>query len=140
MGATGLPAWQSSQPGQVGNQAALTVESVPGSRLVTLLFASCWQSMTYNGMGMATRRFCVTFCVTFLAPLPMSTPTGLFERNGHFYLRFIIPTHQRHLFGGRTRIVQSLNTNQRRQAVLSATLVRAEIMSKLLSQGHGSPN
>ena len=37
MRATGLPAWQSSQPGQVGNQAALTVESVPGSRLVTLL-------------------------------------------------------------------------------------------------------
>ena len=86
-----------------------------------------------NGHG--DWRFCVTFCVTFLAPLPMSTPTGLFERNGHFYLRFIIPTHQRYLFGGRTRIVQSLNTNQRRQAVLSAALVRAEIMSKLLSQG-----
>ena len=33
---TGLPAWQSGQPGQVGNQAALTVESVPGSRLVNL--------------------------------------------------------------------------------------------------------
>ena len=33
---TGLPAWQSGQPGQVGNQAALTVEPVPGSRLVTL--------------------------------------------------------------------------------------------------------
>ena len=48
MGATGLPAWQSSQPGQVGNQAALTVESVPGSRLVTLLLVSDWQSMTYN--------------------------------------------------------------------------------------------
>ena len=29
----GLPAWQSGQPGQVGNQAALTVESVPGVRL-----------------------------------------------------------------------------------------------------------
>ena len=31
---TGLPAWRSGQPGQVGDQAALTVESVPGSRLV----------------------------------------------------------------------------------------------------------
>jgi hypothetical protein len=30
----------------VGNQAALTVNLVPGSRLVTLLFASDWQSMT----------------------------------------------------------------------------------------------
>jgi len=57
MGATGLPAWQSSQPGQVGNQAALTVESVPGSRLVTLLLASYWQSMTYSGMGMAIGGF-----------------------------------------------------------------------------------
>jgi integrase len=64
----------------------------------------------------------------------MSTPTGLFERNGHFYLRFIIPTHQRDLFGGRTRIVQSLKTNQRRQAVLAATMLRAELVAKLLSQ------
>ena len=44
----------------------------------------------------------------------MSTPTGLFERNGHYYLRFIIPTHLRYLYNGRTRIVQSLNTTQRR--------------------------
>jgi hypothetical protein len=57
MGVTGLPAWQSSQPGQVGNQAALTVESVPGSRLVTLLLVSVWQSMTYNRMGMAIGDF-----------------------------------------------------------------------------------
>ena len=65
----------------------------------------------------------------------MSTPTGLFERNGHFYLRVIIPTHQRHLFNGRTRIVQSLNTCHKRQAIVAATLLRAEILSTLLSQG-----
>ena len=34
---TGLPAWRSGQPGQVGNQAALTVEPVLGSRSVTYL-------------------------------------------------------------------------------------------------------
>ncbi len=84
--------------------------------------------------GSGDWRFCVTFCVTFLAPLPMSTPTGLFERNGHYYLRFIIPTNQRHLFNGRTRIVQSLHTCQKRQAVLAATILRADLMSKLLSQ------
>ena len=66
MGATGLPAWQSSQPGQVGNQAALTVESVPGSRLVTLLLVSDWQSMTYNGMGMAIGGFVSLFVSLFL--------------------------------------------------------------------------
>ena len=37
---TGLPTWGSGQPGQVGNQAALTVEPVLGSRLVT--FANSW--------------------------------------------------------------------------------------------------
>jgi hypothetical protein len=62
MGATGLPAWQSSQPGQVGNQAALTVESVPGSRLVTLPLASFWQSVTYNRMGMAIGGFVSDSC------------------------------------------------------------------------------
>ena len=86
-----------------------------------------------NGHG--DWRFCVTFCVTLLAPLPMSTPTGLFERNGHYYLRLIIPTHQRHLFNGRTRIVQSLNTCHKRQAIVAATLLRAEILSTLFSQG-----
>lgn len=35
---TGLPTWGSGQPGQVGNQAALTVEPVLGSRLVTPSF------------------------------------------------------------------------------------------------------
>jgi hypothetical protein len=65
MGATGLPAWQSSQPGQVGNQAALTVESVPGSRLVTLLLASFWQSMTYTGMGMAIGGFVSDYPAVF---------------------------------------------------------------------------
>jgi hypothetical protein len=34
---TGLPTWGSGQPGQVGNQAALTVEPVLGSRLVNLI-------------------------------------------------------------------------------------------------------
>jgi len=27
------------------------------------------------------------FCVTFIPSQPMPTPTGLFERNGHYYLR-----------------------------------------------------
>ena len=34
---TGLPTWGSGQPGQVGNQAALTVEPVPGSGSSTSL-------------------------------------------------------------------------------------------------------
>jgi len=79
-------------------------------------------------------RFCVTFCVTFFPSQPMPTPTGLFERNGHYYLRLIIPANQRHLFNGRTRLVQSLHTCHKRQAILVATMLRAELLSKLLSQ------
>lgn len=41
-------------------------------------------------------RFCVTFCVTFIPSQPMPTPTGLFERNGHYYLRLIIPASVGH--------------------------------------------
>ena len=64
----------------------------------------------------------------------MPTPTGLFERNGHYYLRLIIPANRRHLFNGRTRLVQSLHTCHKRQAILVATMLRAELLSKLLSQ------
>ena len=64
----------------------------------------------------------------------MPTPTGLFERNGHYYLRLIIPANQRHLFNGRTRLVQSLHTCHKRQAVFVATMLRAELLSMLLSQ------
>jgi putative cardiolipin synthase len=35
---TGLPAWKRGQPGQVGNEAALTFATSAGVRLVTLLF------------------------------------------------------------------------------------------------------
>ena len=37
---TGLLAWGSGQPGQVGNQAALTVDTVPRVRLVNPIFSS----------------------------------------------------------------------------------------------------
>ena len=38
---TGLLAWGSGQPGQVGNQAALTVDPVPRVRLVTFNIEQC---------------------------------------------------------------------------------------------------
>ena len=41
-------------------------------------------------------RFCVTFCVTFIPSQPMPTPTGLFERSGHYYLRLIIQASAGH--------------------------------------------
>ena len=49
-GVTGLPTWGSGQPGQVGNQAALTVDPVLGSRLVNPLFFA--QPSRSNGRGL----------------------------------------------------------------------------------------
>ena len=59
----------------------------------------------------------------------MSQQTGLFQRNGTFYLRFIIPQRQRHLFDGRSRIVRSLNTTSKREANANALALRAQLLN-----------
>lgn len=59
----------------------------------------------------------------------MSKQTGLFQRNGTFYLRFIIPQRQRHLFDGRSRIVRSLNTTSKREANANALALRAQLLN-----------
>jgi integrase len=59
----------------------------------------------------------------------MSQQTGLFQRNGTFYLRFIIPQRQRHLFDGRSRIVRSLNTTSKREANAHALALRAQLLN-----------
>lgn len=56
----------------------------------------------------------------------MAKHTGLFQRNGTYYLRFIVPTRQRHLFEGRSRIVKSLGTESAREAKLQALVLRAQ--------------
>lgn len=56
----------------------------------------------------------------------MAKDTGLFQRNGTFYLRFIVPKRQRHLFEGRSRIVKSLGTESAREAKLQALVLRAQ--------------
>ena len=75
---------------------------------------------------------CVTSCVTFPAQI-MSQQTGLFQRNGTFYLRFIIPQRQRHLFDGRSRIVRSLNTTSKREANAHALALRAQLLNPVAS-------
>ncbi len=63
----------------------------------------------------------------------MSQQTGLFQRNGTFYLRFIIPQRKRHLFDGRTRIVRSLNTTSKREANAHALALRAQLLNPEVS-------
>lgn len=56
----------------------------------------------------------------------MAKNTGLFLRNGTFYVRFIVPKGQQHLFQGRSRIVKSLCTDSAREAKLQALVLRAQ--------------
>ena len=56
----------------------------------------------------------------------MAKNTGLFLRNGTFYIRFIVPKGQQHLFQGRSRIVKSLSTDSAREAKLQALVLRAQ--------------
>lgn len=64
----------------------------------------------------------------------MAKDTGLFQRNGTFYLRFIVPKHQRHLFEGRSRIVKSLGTESAREAKLQALALRAQWLNPASSK------
>ena len=61
---------------------------------------------------------------------------GLFQRNGTCYLRFIIPTRQRHLFEGRSRIIKSLGTESAREAKLQALLLRAQWLNPYVSDNN----
>ena len=57
---TGLPTWGSGQPGQVGNQAALTVEPVLGLRLVNFIFESffIYKKLSSFPYLLSTPNFC----------------------------------------------------------------------------------
>lgn len=63
----------------------------------------------------------------------MSQQTGLFQRNGTFYLRFIIPQRKRHLFDGRSRIVRSLHTTSKQEANAQALGLHAQLLNPQVS-------
>ena len=67
----------------------------------------------------------------------MAKDTGLFQRNGTFYLRFIVPKRQRHLFEGRSRIVKSLGTESAREAKLQALVLRAQWLKPEVNERSG---
>ena len=46
----------------------------------------------------------------------MNHSLGIFERNGYFYMRYVVPTAQQKLFNGRTRLVKSLHTKSLKEA------------------------
>jgi integrase len=69
----------------------------------------------------------------------MNHSLGVFERNGHYYMRFVVPVNQQTTFSGRKRIVRSLQTQNLREARARALTERARLQSIKCSQTQLSP-
>jgi hypothetical protein len=82
---TGLPAWKHGQPGQVGNEAALTVVTSAGVRLVTFFWKSRLASHTQGDQRLANRQlyfWCVARAISLSAEATPQTAAGVRRRAG----------------------------------------------------------
>lgn len=71
----------------------------------------------------------------------MNHSLGIFERNGYFYMRYVVPTSQQKLFNGRARLVKSLHTKSLKEARVAALLERAKYQSVAShASEHVTPN
>ncbi len=61
----------------------------------------------------------------------MATTTGLFRRNGHFYLRVLLPLNHPLRLTGKSRIVKSLATTSANEAKVRALETRLKILQSL---------
>lgn len=61
----------------------------------------------------------------------MATTTGLFRRNGHFYVRVLLPLQHPLRQTGKSRIVKSLGTSSPNEAKLRALETRLKILQNL---------
>ena len=115
----------------MGNQAALTVESVPGSRLVTLFIASEYSC------GLAAYRSPQDFIFSHLdvtrnlyVDSQMARLAGLFQRGGSYYLRTVIPNdHLLRATRRNSRYMQALGSSDYLEAVLNGPRKRAEVFA-----------
>ncbi len=115
----------------MGNQAALTVEPVPGSRLVTL-FKKLFIDNGLRKLPRSETAFVAPGCDTFLVNVEhsMANLTGLFRRGGSYYIRIVLPLQHplKHKYRN-GRMVQTLGACGHREAVLRGTVKRAEVLS-----------
>ena len=63
-------------------------------------------------------------------PDTMAKLPGLHERGGVFQLRVVIPLDLRTSFGGRTKVIHSLKTADRREASIAGARRRAELLQE----------
>jgi integrase len=66
----------------------------------------------------------------------MANTTGLFRRNGHFYLRVLLPLHHPLRQSGKSRIVKSLGTTIPNEAKVRALETRLKILQHLDASVH----
>ncbi len=66
----------------------------------------------------------------------MATTTGLFRRNGHFYVRVLLPLQHPLRLKGKYRIVKSLGTSSQNEAKVRALETRLKILQNLDTSVH----
>ncbi len=66
----------------------------------------------------------------------MATTTGLFRRNGHFYVRVLLPLHHPLRLSGMSRVVKSLGTSSPSEAKVRALETRLKILQNLDTSVH----
>jgi integrase len=66
----------------------------------------------------------------------MATTTGLFRRNGHFYVRVLLPLHHPLRLTGKSRIVKSLGTSSPNEAKVRALETRLKVLQNLDTAVH----
>ena len=116
----------------MGNQAALTVEPVPGSRLVNL-----YLRVVLGLVSELSKQEQMPFCSTWVSPCNqkvtnVASLTGLFQRGTAYYLCIVLP-HQHPLKGNykNGKMVSPLGRCTHREAVLKGTIRRAEVLGGL---------
>ena len=66
----------------------------------------------------------------------MATTTGLFRRNGHFYVRLLLSLHHPLRLTGKSRVVKSLGTSSLSEAKVRALETRLKILLNLDTSVH----
>jgi len=66
----------------------------------------------------------------------MAKLPGLFQRDGIYQIRVVIPQHLQATFGGRTKIIQSLSTTNRRDASILGAMHRAKLLTQFSGDRH----
>lgn len=61
---------------------------------------------------------------------PVAKPLGLFARGGVYQVRVMIPLALQPAYDGRSKLVRSLGTSDRREADRQATVVRAQLLAE----------